>query len=167
MGPTENPTQVAAPAVVPPGHRSWDFPKLVIWLCLFLWLLSFCLPAVTAVSIGGGSGTDNGLSTAIGAAAFFFVPVCGWSVFANLFMLFAPAILRRARTGGMKRLSLVFLAFASMPLLIVFPPPFPLCPLQITKLHAGFYIWHWSLLASAIVIVGMAWKDRLMQPTTS
>lgn len=161
MGPTENAAQVAA-AAIPPKRQGWDFAKIVIWVCLFFWLLSFGLPAITADSIGG-SGTDIGIFTAIGAAVFFFVPVCGWSVFANVFMGFAPVMLKHARKGRMRGLSLAFLAFASMPLLIVYPPPFPLCPLHITKLHAGFYIWHYSLLASAIVVASMAWRERLMQ----
>ncbi len=146
-----NAAQVAA-AVIPPERQGWDFAKIVVWVCLFFWLLSFCLPAVTADSIGGSSASELGFFTVIDAAIFFFLPVCCWSVFANLFMGFAPVMLKHARRGPMRGLSLAFLAFASMPLLIAFPPPFPLCSLHITKLHVGFYFWLYSQLASALVI---------------
>src|SRR5579864_1608248 len=99
-------------------------PTYLLWVCLIAWAVSFFLP-----STGSENGTVVfGWQATWTALLLFFIPVKGmWfgffphvlSVFANLFMLWAPFQVKRLKETSGRKFALAFTFASALPVTLL------------------------------------------------
>jgi hypothetical protein len=138
-----------------------------VWLRIFLgvWVISFFLPAVN-LAVDMGRRPARGWEIAWVALVLSFVPVKGmwliaipgvWLVWMNLFMLIAPFEIRRIKRGQGRVFAVLFSLGTVLTMVIVYVPDLS----SATGLRVGFYLWAFSLIATAGMLLRTLWRSRL------
>ena len=133
-----------------------------VWLWIFLgaWVVSFFLPAVSIM----GNKPGRGWETAWTALILFFVPVKGawlifipgiWLVWVNLFMLIAPFEIKQLQRGQGRVFAVLFSIATAITVVIAYIPRLS----WVTGLQVGFYLWAFSLIATAGLFARNLWHN--------
>jgi hypothetical protein len=157
------PSMATAPAKkLPTSVHVW------LWIFLAAWAISFFLPAVL-MGTWGGEQTGRGWELAESSFVLFFVPVKGmwlilipqiWSVWVNLFMLLAPFEIKRVERGQGRIFAVLFSIATVIPVAIAYIPH-SVDPADIRRFLAGFYLWDFSMIATAALFLRTLWRSRL------
>jgi hypothetical protein len=128
-------------------RRQIEWALLVLFL--FLWLMSFFLPADYAEHFpNAGASAEAGWEAAFSSIVIFWVPIYGQLWIGNVFMILSPGRLRRRGTG--KIFLRFFWFFALIPLIY---PYFPLAGLdRVKKMGAGYYVWECSMIGMCVLL---------------
>jgi hypothetical protein len=135
-----------------------------VWLSIFLgaWVISFFLPAVSIRDQGPGPGWE----VAWTAFVLFFVQIKGmrllfvpsiWLVWTNLFMLIAPFELKQLERGEGRVYAVLFSVATAITVVVAYVQRL----LWVTGLQVGFYLWAFSLIATAGLFVRNLWPNQL------
>ena len=142
-----------------------------VWLWIFLgvWVVSFFLPAARLDALGQGK-TARGWDIVETSLVLSFVPVKGmwfiffphvWLVWINLFMLIAPFEIKRAERGVGRFYAVFFSIAAAIPVTLAYIPYYPGLVGLAWPLLPGFYLWEFSLIATAALFVRTIWQSRV------
>ena len=158
--PMQTPTPTAAIRTVPISVHVW------LWIFLSVWVISFFLPAVSIMDQRPGRGWE----VAWAALVLSFVPIKGmwfifyphvWLVWVNLFMLLAPFEIKGVGRGQGRFFAVLFLIATAIPIGIAYSPYPPDHSRDLVqRFLAGFYLWEFSLIATAGLFVRHLWQSR-------
>lgn len=162
------------PADKPPEKSAANHPgvtvagrtRVLLWICLAAWVVSFFLPAA---KLDPNRRAEPGFAIAYEALVLLIVPVKGawlgllpsvWTVFINLFMLLLPIEIRAIEEGEGRVFAQLFTIATAVPIGLAYLPPslgfigLP-CPLLI-----GFYVWEFSMIAAALLLARTLWSGE-------
>jgi hypothetical protein len=159
--PMETPAPAAPAKTIPTSVHVW------LWIFFSVWVISFFLPAVSIMEQRPGRGWE----VAWAALVLSFVPVKGmwliffphvWLVWVNLFMLLAPFEIKRLGRGQGRFFAVLFLIATAIPIGIAYSPYPPDHSRDLVqRFLAGFYLWEFSLIATAGLFVRHLWQSRM------
>jgi Bacterial Ig-like domain (group 3) len=160
--PMETPSVKASERTIPTSVHVW------LWIFFSVWVISFFLPAVR-MGTWGGEQRARGWELAWTSFVLFFVPVKGtffifipqiWSVWVNLFMLLAPFEIKQLERGQGRVYAVLFSIATVIPVAIAYIPHSSDIA-DIRRFLAGFYVWDFSMIATAALFVRTLWRSRL------
>ena len=83
-----------------------------------------------------------------------------WLVWMNPFMLLAPLEIKRAERGQGRVYAVFFSVVAAIPVILAYIPFYPGVVGLAWPLLPGFYLWEFSLIATAALFVRTIWPSR-------
>jgi Bacterial Ig-like domain (group 3) len=167
MEPTADGSPMGTPTTTTPVRTIPISVHVWLWIFFSVWVISFFLPAVSIMEQRPGRGWE----VAWTALVLFFVPVKGmwfifyphvWLVWVNLFMLLAPFEIKRVGRGQGRFFAVLCLIATAIPIGIAYSPYPPDHSRDLVqRFLAGFYLWEFSLIATAGLFVRHLWQSRM------
>ena len=153
------------PSVASPNKTLHSSVQTWLWIFLGVWVISFFLPAVD-LAVDMGRRPVRGWEIAWTALVLSFVPIKGmwliaipgiWLVWMNLFMLIAPFEIQRIKRGQGRVFAVLFSVGTALTMVIAYVPVLS----SATGFRVGFYLWAFSLIATAGLLLRTLWRSRL------
>lgn len=152
----------------PPTNEADVFARNFFWVCLIAWGISFFLPAARYED-WGQTKTMLGWEAAFTSLMLLIVPVKGlllglliphvWSVFANVFMIWAPFKIRRVSPTNSRKFSISFTASSLLAVGLLFIPE-SMDLARIRAFEVGYVLWTLSLIGASASFCWLIWGER-------